>query len=225
MIPTNTAPPASRPDLFIGAALAAALVVLAGFPRSFYLRPLFQHESLPLLVHLHGLVMSSWVALFLTQCWLIAARHVSLHRRLGVFGALLAALVVLVGAATAINAGRLGRLPPSIPPSDFMAAALTERGAFTILIGTGLLGSLELVDAAFARIPFLMHLLGRLAQHPDALLRDGLVLVCIGIDTLRHRRLHPAFALGAGVVFVSDPLADWIAAASWWHTAAAWILG
>ena len=29
----------------------------------------------------------------------------------------------------------------------------------------------------------------------------GALVLCVGIDTLRHRRLHPAFAIG-GAVFV-----------------------
>lgn len=229
----------SRRGLFVGAAFVALLVVLAGFSRSFYLRPLFIDVPLPLLVHLHGLVMSSWIALFLAQCFLVVSRRVALHRQLGVFGVFLAAAVVVIGAATAINAGRLGRLPPGLPPFDFLCAVLTELAAFAVLIGTGLalrrrpdthkrlmlLGSLLIVDAAFTRILIQMHLIEHVVAHTDAMLRDFLVLVCIAVDTMRTRRLHPAFGFGAPLVFVSDPLADWIAATGWWHRAAAWMLG
>jgi hypothetical protein len=30
------------------------------------------------------------------------------------------------------------------------------------------------------------------------------VLVCVAIDTLRHRRLHPAFGWGGGLVLISN---------------------
>jgi hypothetical protein len=126
-----------------------------------------------------------------------------------------------------------------LPPFDFLCAVLTELAAFAVLIGTGLalrrrpdthkrlmlLGSLLIVDAAFTRILIQMHLIEHVVAHTDAMLRDFLVLVCIAVDTMRTRRLHPAFGFGAPLVFVSDPLADWIAATGSWHRAAAWMLG
>ena len=57
-------------DRYVYAALAAvfALVVLAGFARTYYLKVLFGTPPLPsTLVHVHGLVMTSWVILFAVQ--------------------------------------------------------------------------------------------------------------------------------------------------------------
>jgi hypothetical protein len=90
---------------------------------------------LPALVHAHGLVMTLWIVLFLTQVSLVAARRVDLHRRLGMAGALLAAIVVIVGIATARQARRRpGRrrcvlaIPIGVvPPRHFRDAALLMR--------------------------------------------------------------------------------------------------
>ncbi|HEV2617498.1 MAG TPA: hypothetical protein VGU63_12910 [Candidatus Acidoferrales bacterium] len=71
-------------------AVAAALVVFAGFARTYYLKEFFGTRSLALLLHVHGLVMTLWFLLFLVQVRLVAAHRTDLHRRLGVFGALLA---------------------------------------------------------------------------------------------------------------------------------------
>src|SRR2546423_9801547 len=84
--------------LYIWATVFIPLIVLTGFARSYYLKGLFGTPALPgLLVHLHGLVMTAWVALFVAQVWLVAARRTKTHQRLGVLGATLAALMVLVG--------------------------------------------------------------------------------------------------------------------------------
>jgi hypothetical protein len=55
------------------------------------------------LVHMHGLVMSAWIALFLTQTFLIAKRRIELHRRLGLAGAAIATLVLAAGIPTLIR--------------------------------------------------------------------------------------------------------------------------
>src|SRR2546423_8899608 len=106
--------------LYIWAAVFIPLIVLAGFARSYYLKGLFGTPALPgLLVHLHGLVMPAWVALFVAQVWLVAARRTKTHQRLGVLGATLAALLVLVGVATAI-AGAARGSSPGPPPLQFL---------------------------------------------------------------------------------------------------------
>src|SRR5262245_16080061 len=76
---------------FTFTAIAFTLVVLAGFARTYYLKPYFGGPPLPsLMVHVHGLLMTVWVALFATQVWLISSRQVKVHQRLGYAGAGLA---------------------------------------------------------------------------------------------------------------------------------------
>ena len=58
--------------IYTWAALVAVLIVFAGFARSYYLKGLFGTPALTGLVHLHGVVMSLWFALFATQVWLVA---------------------------------------------------------------------------------------------------------------------------------------------------------
>ena len=62
-----------RRRFYTGMALAIALTVFAGFAPTYYLRPWFQSTPLGGLVHLHGLVFTGWVLLFLVQSTLIAA--------------------------------------------------------------------------------------------------------------------------------------------------------
>ncbi|HEV8482315.1 MAG TPA: hypothetical protein VGV87_02045, partial [Blastocatellia bacterium] len=124
--------------LYIWVAVFIPIIVLIGFARTYYLKGLFSTPRLPsMLVHLHGIVMSSWVALFVAQVWLVAARRTKLHQRLGVLGAILAALLVLVGVATAIKAA--ARDSSSSPqPLAFLVIPLGDMLVFAILIGTAL---------------------------------------------------------------------------------------
>jgi hypothetical protein len=54
--------------LFLATAILFPLIVLVGFGRTYYLKGLFDTPPLPSgLVHLHGLVMTAWVVLFVVQ--------------------------------------------------------------------------------------------------------------------------------------------------------------
>jgi phosphatidylserine synthase len=75
---------------FTGMAIAAALTVFVGFAPTYYVRGLSEAHPLSPLVHLHGIVSTAWILLFLSQTSLVAARRTDLHRRLGIAGVVLA---------------------------------------------------------------------------------------------------------------------------------------
>jgi hypothetical protein len=167
-------------------------------------------------LHVHGLVMTSWFVLFFAQTCLIAARRVDLHRRLGVFGAILAVLVVILDTVTAVHAAARGAHDPSAR-GQFLLALLgfsaIQLLVFASLVGSAialrrrgdvhkrlmLLATLVLLPAAIVRIP-----LPFFQVNLTALLLTYLcVLGCVVVDTVRHSRLHPAFAWGAPLVIGS----------------------
>src|SRR5688572_12309923 len=91
--------------LYLLAAIVVPLIVLIGFARTYYLKGFFATPPIPSrFVHFHGIVMTAWVALFIVQVSLVATRRTKTHQRLGVLGAVLAALVVVVGVLTALYA-------------------------------------------------------------------------------------------------------------------------
>lgn len=75
--------------------LVLLAIVLIGFSRTLFLRPMFKVPTIPWYVYIHGAVMTAWIVLLVTQTSLIAARRTDLHRRLGIGGALLAVAVAL----------------------------------------------------------------------------------------------------------------------------------
>src|SRR6185369_8181062 len=120
-------------------ALSAALIIFAGFARTFYLRSISGAPPLSLLLIVHGIVMTAWFVVFGAQVWLVSAGRTGLHRRLGVAGLVVAVLVVCVGVAAAIDAGRRGASPaPGVPPLMFMAIPLFDMPVFALLVAVAL---------------------------------------------------------------------------------------
>src|SRR5712691_5305233 len=124
--------------LYVWFAAFMPIIVLIGFSRSYYLKGFFGFPALPsLLVHLHGIVMTSWVVLFVTQVTLVETGRTRTHQRLGVLGALLAPLVIVVGVLTAI-AGAARGSTPGPPALQFLVVPLVDMLVFAILVGTAL---------------------------------------------------------------------------------------
>jgi hypothetical protein len=219
--PITVAPArATRPDrlLFVVAVLLVVAIVFAGFARTFYLKSWFAAAPLSNLLFLHGLVMTSWVVLFVGQVSLVEAGRTDLHRKLGIGGALIAVLVIVVGVLAALDAGRRGFSPsPQVPAHVFMAIPLVDVVVFGALVAVALLKRRS--PATHKRL-MLVATVGSLtpaiARLPiDALKQIGVpaffgvtitcMLVVIAIDSVRNRRLHPAFAWGGAFWLLSVP--------------------
>jgi hypothetical protein len=235
-VPASTPSRSERP-LFVAAALAAALIIFAGFSRSFYLKGFFDAPPLSNLLLVHGVIMTLWIALFLTQIGLAAAGKVRVHRTLGTAGAVVALLVLVGGIAVAIDAGRRGFTPaPEVTPLAFMAIPLIDALVFAVLVSAGLwfrsrrdihkrlmlLATLAILTPGVARLPI------------DAIKQGGLpaffavtlfcVIVVVLFDTIRNRRLHPAFGWGAALIIVSVPLRIALAQTAAWSGFAGWLI-
>ena len=231
-----TLPASGHRGLYFYAVLGAAIIVFAGFAQSYFLKVLFGTPPLYPLLHLHGLVMTSWFVLFATQSWLIEAHRVRLHRRLGIFGALLAATILVVGAAVVTINAREGRVPPAAPIPIVVFLSYANLLVFGVLVGAAiyfrsrsefhkrlmLLGTLNLLTAAVTRIPLAFIQSGGLLTVFG--LPDLFIVACVAYDTLRHRRLHPAFAWGALLSIAWPVLAIWIGGSSAWAKVTTWLL-
>ena len=77
---------------YVGISVVVATTVFAGFARSYFLKSYFGSPPLMPLLHLHGLVFTSWIVLLLTQTTLVAANRTDIHRRLGIIGAVIAVM-------------------------------------------------------------------------------------------------------------------------------------
>lgn len=231
----SSARPARGELLYTAAAVLALLVVFTGFARTFYLKGLYGTPELPALPIIHGLVMSCWFILFLIQTRLVASGQIKTHRLLGALSGILATAMVILGVSLAIWAARRGHTPGP-PPILFTIIPFSSILGFLILISCGfyfrnrkethkrlmLLASLAMLDAAVARIPLdFVHNGGPLVYFG---LVNLLILVCVAIDTIQKRRLHPAFGWGAGLLLLSVPLRLWLMGTPAYLAFATWVV-
>ena len=222
---------------FTGMAVAAAVTVFAGFAPSYYLRTLtgsatFSGGALSPLLHVHGLLFTAWIALFVVQARLVAARRIAVHRRLGYAAVALAAAMVVAGFLAAVDAARRGAAPPLSPPLVFLAIPMADLAIFSTLVGLGialrrrpdahrrvmLVSTIAILTPAIARLPGVMTA-GPLAFFA---LTDLFVVVAVVYDRATRGRVHPAYWAAGGLLLASQVgrlaisgTAAWLAFATW----------
>jgi hypothetical protein len=220
-------------------AIAMAFSAFIGFGPTYYFKafgegPMTTLSGGPVtpLVHAHGALFSEWVLLFIAQTALVAQHKVRVHRRLGIAGAVLAALMVLVGSLTALKAAARGSAPGGIDPLSFLMIPLSDMlffGGF-VALALGLRANKEthkrlmlmayvsVIVAAMARLP------GVLPLGPLVFFGLAFVFIFAGIiyDWMTRRRVHPAYLWGGGVLLVSVPLRLAISTTEAWRTFAQW---
>jgi hypothetical protein len=192
------------------AALMVA-VTFIGFARTYYLRGFFHGRALTLFLHIHGAVMSGWVVLFLVQSALIAGHRARLHRRLGVLGACLGALVVIFGATATLMAaarevrGHTGFVPFQL---SILALELTQMLLFAWFLGTALrqrrrpdVHKRYMLLATLCMLPNPeVRMLPFIQSNLVILLRwSAVVFVLVAVDGARSGRIHTSFVRGAAI--------------------------
>jgi hypothetical protein len=164
----------------------------------------------------------SWLVLFTVQTALIRTDRASLHRKLGIYGAILAAAMMVIGPATALTIN-VARFAKDATPPLFLAVQFTDMLAFGTLTGAGLLlrhnagahkrlvllGLFYLSDAGFARFinPFVAAPIGEGFWGDMAALYFGstFLMILLGIyDLVTRRRLHMAYIIGMIWVFTLE---------------------
>jgi hypothetical protein len=208
-------------------ALAAAAVAVVGFARSYYLKGLFGTRALPLALHVHGLIMSAWLIVFIVQTWLVAVHRVRWHRRLGVVAAVLAALIIAVGAgvtlAAVVREGRahvVGKfhylvginLADLLLFAAFICAGLTLRARAEYHKRLMLLAAITLLAPAAARVALLF------THRPLAqfLAFYTCIAACVLVDTVRNRRLHPVLGWGTLTIVATFQLMSFMVQTNAW---------
>jgi hypothetical protein len=220
---------------YIAMSVAAVITVFAGFAPTYYLRPYFNTAPLMPLLHVHGIVFTSWLGLFLIQTTLVAAHRTDIHRRLGILGGVIATLMIVIGSSTAvIRASQEATPVPGVSPLSFLVIPLGDMLVFAILVGAGfyfrrrpdihkrlmLLATVSILAAAIARLPF-----GIMQAGPPAFFgfTDVFVVACILYDLITLKRVHRATALAALLIIASQPLRLMLGGTHVWLAFAGWL--
>lgn len=213
-----------RSSFFSWATAALAVVVIAGFTRTFFLKPLFPEVQAyaapePFFI-VHGIASFAWMLLLMLQANLARTARIKLHRTLGAAGAGLAVLVLVLGIYGALlAAGRPGGfIGVPLPPGRFLIFPLTDMLLFAGFVGAAIawrrdadthkrlmyLGTVNLVEAAIIRLPIGFIAAG--APFSSRLLSYLFIIALIVFDYRSQGRLHRVTLIGALVIVLSLPL-------------------
>jgi hypothetical protein len=219
-IALGRAPPRRR-VFYVVMAAAVIITVFAGFAPTFYLRGAFtQDRPMSFLLHVHGIVFSLWVTVFLVQTILIANGSRRLHQRLGWFAAGIAAtMVLLVMAAVTEELRRVQGFPP---PPLALALSLFDVVVFSGLVGAALwyrrrpdwhkrlMLSATIVLLGAPMFRFVLHFVSvadaARVGSVSALLVDAFFLPCFAYDLRTRGRIHPAYLIGLALVVLDQVL-------------------
>lgn len=229
----------SERRFFTGMALAIIATVFIGFAPSYYLRPMFPGWPSPpeSLFYVHGAIFTGWVVLLLLQAMLVSRGRTDLHRKIGAWGVVLAAGIVVMGTLAALVAARRpgGFVGIPVPPLQFLAIPLFSMFMFAAFVVAAVLlrrdpqshkrlmvlATVQLVTAAIARWPVVSEL-----GPPAFFGATDLFIVALAIWDFRSRgRLHPATLWGGLLTIASQPAQLVVSGTAAWLTFAKWATG
>jgi hypothetical protein len=220
-------------------------VVFMGFASSYFLRgAVFSH--LPsVLVHLHGAVFSSWIILFVVQSSLVSAGKIRLHRKLGILGAVLAGLMVVLGVLAPIGTLRRGApLPPIFTPESFLignilgilffgvyvaVAVWMRNNRFVhkrlMLIANAMLMSPALSRMAFPDVRNPKMTFPLMAHYPFLIgaIPLAMIIALFIFDVAVYRRAFVATVVGGFLFWAINPASDWIIDTQISHHITLWV--
>ena len=224
--------PGKRYDRYFFAAITVALLItaFAGFAPTYYLAGLTRAKLPAPIVHVHAVLQTAWMLLLLVQMLLVSAKRVPLHRKLGIAGFVLAAVMVPV--AVIVVANQLHRYASyGNAALSFSLTPFWEISNFAVLAGSAfalrrnpvahkrliILATVAMMPAAVSRIPV------PLIRQWTPWEVMAFVVAIAAYDIWSMRRIHAATLAGAGVIgvfmFGCMPLGDTAA----WHVVARWM--
>lgn len=222
---------------YTGMAIAAAVVVFAGFAPTYFLRASYQTTPLPTYLHVHGFLFTTWIALFIAQTALVAARRTNVHRRLGWAMAALAVVMVVVGTTAGIwSMRRQVEAGFAQQAQAFLTTPLFSMVAFAAFVAAAirfrrdsqthkrlmLLATISILDAAVARLPFELLRTSNWNYLPAT---DVFLLAAILYDVASRRTVHQAYVWGGLVLVIEQALRIPVGETAAWQAIARVIIG
>jgi len=196
------------------------LAIVSGFGLDSFVHISRHGLDYPLIVHVHALIFVGWLILFTAQVALIRSRQLDLHKKLGVAGAALAVVMVVLGPATALIVANAKFAAGGVTP-EFLSVELINIFAFAVFTSAALLmrrtpaihKRLMLLGLIYLSTPgFARALNGPLAyglglaiplgdpfwrQFAGIFVGPDLLMLGLGVyDLVTARRVYPAYLAG-----------------------------
>jgi hypothetical protein len=252
-------PRAHSIDRWIFVAMAAwfILVILTGFIPDALMKVAAvkagARPPFPLVMHVHAVVMGSFLVLLLTQAWLMATGRRELHMRVGVVAFALVPVLVVVGAILAPTIYHqvwnfAQTAPPKLQPvmqqrlrdlEDILLLQVRIGILFPLLILIGLkaragnAGLHKRMMFLATSIP-LAASIDRMTWLPTTLpaspvASDLYIIACVSPlfvwDVVRNRRVHEAFVIWFAICLPVTLMLYSLWDTPWWHATARRIMG
>jgi hypothetical protein len=226
----------SRPWFPTAIGLAVTGIVIAGFSRTYYFKAFFDTRPLTARLHLHGFFLSAWLVLFLVQTLLIASHRRRLHMRLGIAGAVLAALAVITTYAAAFESAAhaavqnapmaISRLYSSVELAAlfglFVAAGIVFRRRPEIHKRLMVLAMLAVVGPGAHRAVALIA--GSAAPHSHVVVIDVLLAGCLLYDWRTRGIPHPLLLWGGAVLIALQWSRRLVGGSELWQKLGSWLI-
>ncbi|MBC8028189.1 MAG: hypothetical protein H7Y89_19515 [Steroidobacteraceae bacterium] len=225
-----------RPRLYSHLALFLAAFTFVAFSRTYYLRVFSDLPAMTQIVHLHGMVSTAWMLLFVAQTRLVAGHRVDLHMKLGILGLVFAVAMVVTAFLTTIGAAGVPQVRPNgLTQAQFTAIQVMSTGLFAACVALGLwlrrrsdfhkrlmvLAMVAVIGPAVGRLVIWMGFAPYTSYFNTAAVAL-LVTGCLAYDWRRHGIAHPVFAYGGLLIVLSWPFRYWLARSDFYSPVADW---
>lgn len=243
--------------IFVFMAAWFIVIVLAGFVPDSLMKieavRAGERPPFPLVLHIHAILMGSFLLLLLAQAWLMATGRSAQHMRLGMVAMVLVPALVAVGfvlaptmyhmlwdGAQAAPPGRQEEMQGRLAVLENILLLQLRIGIlFPLFIAIGLkargrnaglhkrmvfLGTAMALPAGIDRIPWLLHSMPTTPLSPDLYTLLAIAPMFLW-DVLRNRSVHPAYGvwLAVNIPFAMAVHGLWDAPE--WHRAARELMG
>jgi hypothetical protein len=218
--------------------LLVLITIWLGFAKTYYAAGLVRAHLPSPVIHVHAVVFSLWLLTLIVQIALVSARKVKLHMALGLWGFGLAALMVILGAISGVNALRRDMSPPwsGLSALTFFVIPISAIALFAVMVAWSyatrrrpdyhkrlmILANIVLVDPAIGRFPDTITPMGPVTQ---SLILFSFLVILMAYDFFALRKVHRATWQGSLLIVVTVLVRVPIGMTSLWQHLAQWIHG
>jgi hypothetical protein len=170
-------------------------------------------------VQVHAFLFTSWILLFFTQAVLVASRRVDLHRKLGIAGAILAGLMVVITVISGVSGYYNSPPRPVIEYIMLYIVVHVDAIDFTIFAAAGLLirkkdpqAHKRLMFLATIAVGSRFPVLGKLLKMDLHHYWDECAFVLGGMlyDYVSRGRVHRVYIWGGLIILILPVGAEYI---------------
>lgn len=214
------------------------VIVVIGFGHV-YAPKLLSNTNVPLVIHVHAALFTSWLFVFVLQCFFILKKKINWHIRLGKIGVILAWIMLVSGIVTATDAAKSGHI--GIPGVEFKSVEgflllnFSSAIIFTILVTAGIIFRKQpdyhkrfmLMASVAGLAPPGISRLPLISGHTPAI--AGLIMIFILMaplyDWRKQKQVHKAYLFSFPlIIFILPPVISALASTELWITFAQWLI-